>query len=195
MRYTPISEKTSEYLAKEFDYSEEKKEILAYAVENILLTVVGFVMVIAVGFAVRAPVETLSAAIAGGILRKFSGGAHAATRTSCLVIGAVLYPGVGWLIKTLSPFWGYQGISIIIFGLVALLLVLIYAPVDSPAKPIVSQEFRRKLRKGAIISVVLFMGLAIINTSKVWALPLAGGLFVQSLSLLPFLNKGGEKNA
>jgi len=189
MRYTPISEKTSEYLAKEFNYSEEKKEILAYAVENIVLTVVGFVMVMAVGFVLRAPVETLFAAIAGGILRKFSGGAHASTRVSCLLIGAILYPGAGWLIKTFTPFGGAQGIIIGILGLISLLIIFIYAPVDSPAKPIISQDFRRKLRKGAITTVVLFMGLAIINTSKVWALPLAGGLFIQSLSLLPFLNK------
>jgi len=82
-----------------------------------------------------------------------------------------------------------------ILGLAALLLVYIYAPVDSPAKPIVSQDFRRRLRKGAIITVVVFMGLAIMNVSQTWALPLVGGLFIQSMSLLPLLNKGGEKNA
>ncbi len=195
MAYSPISEKTSEYLAKELNFPEEKREILAYAVENIVLTVIGFVMVMAVGFVLQAPVETFCAAVAGGILRKFSGGAHAATRVSCLVIGAVIYPGTGWLIKLLSPFAGYEGILMAILGLAALLLVYIYAPVDSPAKPIVSQDFRRRLRKGAIITVVVFMGLAIMNVSQTWALPLVGGLFIQSMSLLPLLNKGGEKNA
>jgi len=195
MAYTPISTKTSEYLAKELNYSEEKKEILAYAVENVILTVIGFVMVMTVGFILGAPVETLFTALSGGILRKFSGGAHAGTRKACLAIGAVIYPGAGWVFKTFSASWGYPLAVTAFFGFIALLLVYRYAPVDSPAKPIISMDFRRKLRKGAIVTIVVFFGLAVLNTSKAWALPLAGGLFIQSLSLLPILNKGGEKNA
>ena len=195
MRYTLISEKASEYLAKELNYDEEKQQVLAYAVENILLTVMGFVVVIAVGVLLQAPLETLLASISGIILRKFSGGAHASTRTKCLIIGAILYPGAGWLIKNLSPFGGYQAVVLLALGIVSFLLVFLYAPVDSPAKPIVSPEFRRRLRNGSIGTVLICMGIAIISMNQVWALPLVAGLFVQSLSLLPFLNKGGENNA
>jgi accessory gene regulator protein AgrB len=77
--------------------------------------------------------------------------------------------------------------------IICLVLVSKYAPVDNPAKPIVSLSFRKKLKTASIIIVILLGLLAALFNDKSIASLIIGGLVIQSLTLLPFLNKKKDK--
>lgn len=192
MSYSVFSTRISDYLAKELQQTDEKKEIMAYAVENIINTIIGFIVIMTLGFILKAPLETFWAAMAGGLLRKLSGGFHCSTPARCIVTGAITYALTGMLTKYAFKAWGtaiYFVPSLVIAGIVCLVIVVIYAPVDSKAKPIVSIHFKRKLRMSSIISVVVFILIAFLNLDSGMAPAVFGGLAVQSFSLLPVLNK------
>lgn len=194
MAYSIISTKISDYLAEELQHSDEKKEITAYAIENIINTIIGFIVIMALGFFLKAPLATFWTAMAGGFLRKLSGGLHCSTAARCIISGAVTYSVTGWLTEHIFLLLGektYYVMVLLAAGILCLVIVARYAPVDSAAKPIVSVHFRNKLRMLSILCVIFFIIIALLNTGSSTAPAVIGGLILQSVSLLPFLNRRG----
>ena len=192
MSYSSFSTRISSYLARELQYSEEQKAVLAYAVENILITVLGFAVIMLIGLLLQAPLETFFAALAAGTLRKFSGGAHFATPAKCLLTGGIVYPSYGLMVKNIFMDYAQEPAFmavLVAMAMASLYLVLRYAPVDSANKPIVSPDFRKKLYRAAIITVLVFYAIGFLNYHTSLGLSILGGIFLQAVTLLPFLNK------
>ena len=192
MPYSRLSTKVSDYLSRELGHDEEKREIIAYAVDSIILIVTGFLMIVAVGFILGVPGATFFAVLSGGLLRQLSGGFHFTAPLPCLVFGAFIYPLLGWIsMLTFSLLEDRLLFFLLLIGLCAtsLILVGVLAPVDSPAKPIISITFRRKLKYYAISWVLLCSIIALLYKETYIGLSLVSGLTFQSLTLLPFLNK------
>ncbi len=191
MSYSGFSTRISSYLARELNYSDEQKAILAYAVESILITVLGFVIIMSVGLLLRAPYETFFTAVAAGTLRKFSGGAHFSTPGKCLLTGGVVYPLFGLTVKNVLMDYVKEPMFLTVVltaAVVSFYIVVKYAPVDSVNKPIVSPEFRKKLSRASIITVLVFYAVAFLNYSTNLGLSILGGILLQAVTLLPPLN-------
>lgn len=195
MAYSSMSTKISNYLAKESNCSEEQKAVLAYGMESIILTAVVFIVVIFTGFLLGAWKETLLAALAGGVLRKMSGGAHMATPAQCLIVSTVCYSAAGLLASKLY-FWAALGTVQALFTVLAvftIFMVLRYAPMDSKAKPIVSASFRKKLHLASIVTLLFFLAVAWTSLHSVTGIALLLGLTTQAATLLPVLNDPSER--
>lgn len=196
MSYSRPSLKISEYLAAEMNYDEEIRSILAYALDSIFLTMGGFITIWVFGIFLGVFRQTLVAAIAGGVLRLFSGGTHCSTPLKCMLTGTVLYTFVGWgaaNIYVLRPDKFVLSVSMYILAMVSLIIVAKYAPVDSPAKPIVSVDYRNKLHKSSIIITLVLITMMLINYQTIWEITISGGLFMQALSLLPRFQEDHNK--
>ena len=192
MSYSGLSTRISSYLAQELKYCEEEKEILAYAVENILMTVLGFAIIMFIGLLLRAPYETFFAAVAAGTLRKFSGGAHFSTPAKCLLTGGLVYPLFGLIVKNVLMDYVKEPMFltvVLITAVVSFYIVFKYAPVDSVNKPIVSPEFRKKLFRASIVTILVFYAVAFLNYYTSLGLSILGGIFLQAVTLLPLLNR------
>ncbi len=74
MLFSQISEKSAAYISQEINLDKDREEILAYAIETMLLSFVGFILIILLGFLFNAALPAAIAAISGGLLRKLSGG-------------------------------------------------------------------------------------------------------------------------
>jgi accessory gene regulator B len=190
MSYSKLSERTAARIAAELNYDNEKRQIIAYSIENLLLTTVGFVAILAFGAVFGTALYSGIAAAFGGLLRRMSGGAHFDTPVKCLTFGTVVYGIAGVLSKRLlatiySPIF-------IIFLCVSLILVLFYAPVDSKAKPIRSESFRRKLKLSSIAFVLISVLFVVFSESNVIKASIVFGIFYQSLTLLPSFNREKE---
>lgn len=185
-----ISTKIGSYIARELNYSKEKEEIMVYALESIVLAILGFVLVMVVGFLLGAPKVVFMTALAGIILRKFSGGAHFRSPYLCLTVGAVVYPLGGWTISQYYDLWVqsyYFNWILILFFFLIFLIVYRYSPVDSEAKPIISPSFRKRLHRASLVTVVICSSVTFILESALGT-AILGGLFLQALTLLPILN-------
>lgn len=189
MAYSKISTRASEYLSRQLNYPDEKKEILAYGLENLIFTSLGLLAIILVGWVLQVGQESLAAIIAGATLRKFSGGSHRATALGCIVFGAVTYPPAAWLAHFMFESYGPLGLlPASLLGLVILLTVNYYAPVDSPGKPIVSPEFKKRLHRASVFVAALFILLALALGKTSLGLAIFAGLLLQTVSLLPIFN-------
>ena len=196
MPYLRISTKVSNYLISELNYPDEKKDIIAYAMDSVILMVAGFAMVMAVGFLLDVPGATFFAILAGDLLRKASGGAHFAAPLPCLLFSAVTYPLVSWAGVQAFYLWGERPVYYVILlciCMVCLVIVSILAPVDCEAKPIISPTFRKKLKYASILLVLFFSIVALLYKETYVGISLVGGLTFQSMTLLPFFNDRKNK--
>ena len=188
-----ISIKLTEVITNELDYNEDKKEIIAYAIEETLLFILGFLLIILLGYAFNALMPTVIAAIFGGLLRRLSGGAHFNSPLKCLIFGAVIYGSLGVLAKKLLDY-DLTNQYVLIFGLlISFLLVAFLAPVDSEAKPIHSGSFKNKLKISSLVFVIISFLIIYFVDNPVLSVSAVLGVAYQSITLLPIFNrKGGE---
>ena len=189
-----ISNKLTGVITNELDYNEDKKEIIAYAVETALLFILGTFLMILLGYAVNALMPALVAAIFGGLLRRVSGGAHFNTPLKCLTIGSITYALIGVSAKKLVNYDLTNQAILIIILLVSFLLVAFLAPVDSESKPIHSSSLKVKLKISSIVFVFVSFLIISILDNKLVSVSAVLGVFYQSSTLLPIFNRKGGVN-
>jgi accessory gene regulator B len=184
-----ISNKLTEVITSELNYSEDKKGIIAYAVETALLFVLGSFLIMLLGYALNALLPALVAAIFGGLLRKVSGGAHFNTPLKCLTISSITYALIGVLTKKLVNYDLTNKYILIFSLLVSFLLVAFLAPVDSEAKPIYSRNLKFKLKISSMVFVIVSFLIISFSDNKLVSVSAVLGVFYQSITLLPIFNR------
>lgn len=190
MAYSKVSVATSEYLSQQLNYSEDKKELIIYGMEKLLFTSLGFICIIIVGWLLQVEKEAIAAMLAGALLRKFSGGSHRATALGCLVLSVITYSAAAWLAHFVFIRYGPLGwLPCFILGLIVIAIVYRYAPVDSPGKPIVSPEFRKRLHHISLVVAGASILIALLLNQTSLSPAILAGLSLQTISLLPILNK------
>lgn len=187
-----VSTMVSNYLSKELSMSEEQKGIISYSIETLLLVIIGFILVLTVGWLIGVPKATFFALISGDFLRKFSGGAHFSSPFPCLTTSAVIYPLISWIGIQAMYLWidnPIYNIVLFVISIICIFIVWSYSPVDSIAKPIVSVGFRRKLRCLSVIVVISLSMIALYFNNDYIGVSIIAGLTIQSVTLLPVFNK------
>ncbi len=188
-----ISSKLTEIITSELNYSDDKKEIMEYAIETALLFLLGSFLIILLGYLSNALIPAVIAAIFGGLLRRVSGGAHFNTPTKCLTISSITYALIGVLTKKLVNYDLANQSSLIIILLVSFLLVSFLAPVDSESKPIHSSSLKVKLKISSMVFVIISFLIISLIDNKLLTVSAVLGVFYQSITLLPIFNtKRGE---
>ena len=189
MNLAEFSQKLTDNLTADLNYEEEKKEIVAYGIETFFLTALGFLIILGISYVLNSVFPAIIATIFGGSLRKLSGGAHFSTPTKCLLFGAVVYSLIGVSAKEIVAH-GFTSPGVLLAVLVvSLVIVFIYAPVDSEAKPIHSHTFRKKLKVASLAFVLLTLVIVLLNNNLLINTSAVMGIGYQSLTLLPVFNK------
>ncbi|MGE5637548.1 MAG: accessory gene regulator ArgB-like protein [Chloroflexota bacterium] len=189
MDFSKISETLANGLTEELDFSDDQKEIISYAIETTLLSIIGTVMVTCLAYFFDALVPAIIAAVFGGLLRKLSGGAHLNTPLKCLIFGALTYSSIGVLAKNLQIYKLINQNILLLILLVCFLIVLLLAPVDSHAKPIHSEKLKIKLKISSMGFVLISFILISVTNDLLINVSAALGLLYQSITLLPIFNK------
>lgn len=187
-----ISTRVSNYLSKELNISEEQRCIISYSIETLFLVIIGFIIVLTVGWIIGVPKATFIALISGDLLRKFSGGAHFSSPIPCLTTSAITYPFVSWIGVQVMYFGvNYPIYKTVLFVISVICIIIVWSlsPVDSVAKPIVSVSFRKKLRCLSVIVVISLSIIALYFNNNYIGVSIIAGLTIQSVTLLPVFNK------
>jgi len=195
MNFSVISKKLTKGLTEEFEFSEDKKEIIAYAIETTFLSIIGTIMIVCLAYSLNVLIPAVIAAVFGGLLRRLSGGAHFNTPLKCLVYGALIYSSIGVLAKKLLIYELINQNMLTLILLVSLLLVSLLAPVDSDAKPIHSRRLRIKLKISSIGFVLISLLLISVTDDPLINVSAVLGVLYQSITLLPIFNRKGGENS
>jgi Membrane protein putatively involved in post-translational modification of the autoinducing quorum-sensing peptide len=163
-------EKLSNDLALKISYylklNKDQEEIIAYGAFNLIQTVCCILLVLLFGAIFNVTVKAFIISLVIGILRKYSGGAHSSSPNRCALIGAIISVGLALLIRYINSFIKFQvviAIGIITFVL-AYYIIYRYAPVDSPAKPIIKEVTKKRLRKKSFFVLNLLFTIVIVSS-------------------------------
>lgn len=191
MNFTTVSKILTNGITKDLNYNDDKKEIIAYTIETVLLSICGIFLIVIWGYLLNALVPVAIAAVFGGILRRLSGGAHFNMPLKCLLFGSIIYSLIGLLAKMLINYKLSNQNFLVLILIIALLIVAILAPVDSQSKPIHSLALRRKLKISSMIFIIASILVLLNSTNMLINVSAALGVFYQSITLLPIFNRKG----
>lgn len=162
-----ISKAVAEKVSNELNYDNERKEVIQYGTYALIQTLISIISVLILGLIFNIALEALIFLFTASILRKYSGGAHSESSNVCTLLGIIISIGVGFLIK--SSFFVNIDFEFIIFaGIVvfvfAYFIIFKYAPVDTPNKPIKTEKKKKRMKKGSLKILTIYLFIVLLNT-------------------------------
>lgn len=192
-----IEKRLVDYFKGELGLSDDNIEVAVFGYRLFLYSILGYILIGLVAYLLNTVRATLIAAITASVFRIFSGGAHASSQNKCLAVGTIIFNIIG-LVATayykVMPFYLLDNLFWIT-AVTALIIFIIYAPADTPGKPITSKVQRYKFKSISIVLLifwVIFFKLVFkgeTNIYKLYYLASILGLLWQSISLLPITYK------
>lgn len=151
-------------MALALGYDAEKEAVVAYGMIAIVQVLITLLLVIVFGLLVGAVVEALIICLSVSMLRRYSGGAHAFSADFCTVL-TVVYCTLASLLARWAAL-AYQPVAMMVAIITVygsgFALLLRYAPVDSPNKPIRSQAKIRRMRRNSLILTAFYLALQLL---------------------------------
>lgn len=160
-----ISKNISNNLKNELNLDEDKRSIIEYGIFAFFQMSISILLVAIIGFFFNVMIEALIISFSGAILRKFSGGAHASTPTNCSIVGLLICVLPSYIIKNIGLNSGCLVVIGILIYIISFIIIYKLAPVDSPNKRIKKKEKRKRLKRGSIIILSIYMIFVVINIS------------------------------
>jgi len=143
---------------------DDKEQIIIYGAICLFQIIFAILWVIIAGLFFGVLYEALIFTIIVGVLRKYSGGGHASSPSSCIIIGTILAVVAGLSIDKI--FYKLNLTTVILISITfitfAFIIVIKDAPVDSIKKPITNVEMKKQFKKKSIIVIFIFSALIII---------------------------------
>ena len=152
-----FTKSTAAYLKEKLNLTPDEEEVALYGLQIIIYTLTGFLTIFLAGWLLGCFWTTLAVCLTAAGLRLFTGGAHSSSPLKCTLLGMVVVPLLGKIAAVTAPFFTPLSLALIVAPGLILSLIIIWrlAPVDSPAKPITSLEYRKKLHFLSIAAVLL----------------------------------------
>ncbi|MBS4540136.1 accessory gene regulator B family protein [Clostridium sp. D2Q-11] len=178
-----LIKRVSLYLTNQITADKEYTSLevikIKYGLECILSELSKFILYLAVFSFLNLTKEFIVATLFFSILRIFTGGFHQKTYFGCLLTSFVIL----LLIIKIPYIINIEYISKLTLIFLAYTLIIIFAPMDHPNKPIPSLKRRRQLK---IVSIFLysFLLLIVVNLPNTFSNIGLVALFIQSLTLL-----------
>lgn len=184
-------------IALSLGHDEEQEAVVAYGLLAMLHTAINILLVFLLGLLLGVPGEALVVCLSASLLRKFSGGVHAVAAELCTSIGIVYCAGTAFLVRNVLLSFYHPAVMAVAVAVVycfAFLAVYYKAPVDSPNKPIKSEQKIRRMRRGSYATLTVYLLFSImfwfLGGSRAWAgsygISLLFGVAWQAFTLTSF---------
>ena len=161
-----LSKLISEKVSSELNYDNERKEIIQYGTYALIQTLISIISVLILGLVFNIALEALIFLFTASILRKYSGGAHSESSNVCTLLGIIISICIGFLVK--SSFFTKMNFEIIVFiGIVIFVfgyfIVFKFAPVDTKNKPIKTEKKKKRMKKGSLKILTIYLFIEILS--------------------------------
>jgi len=159
------AEKISVKIAGETSCSKERQEVIEYGIIVILQTVVVAFFVLIPALLLGIFLQTFTFLVCVSFLRRFSGGVHASSISTCTIVSVVSCLGFGYLAKFFSSLLNGSSAIYILGGITFLtgfIISYIKVPVDSPNKPIKNIKKIKELKIKSILILAIYFTISLI---------------------------------
>ena len=158
---------------------------LKYGLEGIFNMSTKIIIVLIIAELTQTLQETILFLLFYAGIRTFSFGIHAKTSIGCWISTITIYNIIPILIKNyyFSKELGY------IFIIISLISIIIWAPADTPKRPLIREKNRLKCKIYSILVVILYTLIFTISTNENINKALIYALIIQSLMINPITYK------
>lgn len=182
-------DKFCDYITKKIkeknpDMDEEKTLIVDFGVRLIFGELPKIFVLFIVGFVLGIGWYTLLAFLLLCPYRSFTGGFHLKTHLGCMLCTIILYCGPVILAKyvTIEPqYLKYTAIGLV--SLLAIILIVKYAPADTENMPIISKQERKSKKIKSFIALAILIAIILFIPDKIISNMLLYGVFLQTLTI------------
>lgn len=186
-----ISESIAFFCGEKTRFSKEQIEICAYGLEVLLSDFIVIFIAILIACLVNALTYTVLILLTFILLRSQTGGFHASSHFRCNLIFFVAYALAILAIKYIPDVAIIY--SVVILGMIALLAVLRYSPLEHPNKPISKNKMKKYRKMGVIVAVFFYMLSILLSillpSIQRYALSIAIGMFYVGISIIAEIYK------
>lgn len=160
--------------------------VLTYAIEVLFLNVLNVSVALLLAAWARVLPETTAVLVAVAVLRFFAGGAHNATPARCAVVTGLVFPLLGIAAQRLvASGTALTDELLAAIFLIGLLAMVAFAPVDSPAAPIISSQRRARLKACSVIAEVILAAIASVLGNNTLRVSLGLGILWSAFIITP----------
>lgn len=185
MSYLVVSRRIAKYLVTKV-HTGVSENVLAYAVEVLYLNLLSVLAAVVLSLFLGVPMETIFCLGTVAVTRFFAGGAHSGSPARCTAVTGLVFPSLGFLAQRVAmanqALASYMPALAVVLGLAAMVA---FAPVDSPAAPIISEHRRMQLRTGSIITTVLLAAIAVALSQNTLSAAISLGVIWSAFILTP----------
>ncbi|CDF11849.1 accessory gene regulator B superfamily [Mycoplasma sp. CAG:776] len=173
------------FISKYQKCDDLKLKRLKYGLEGIYSLVVKTFVVLIISIITQTLIETLLLMIFYAGIRTFSYGMHAKNNITCWITTILIYNGCPLLIANINlpTLMGY----IILF--IALISMILWAPADTPKKPLIRKEQRKKCKILSIIIILIYTLIFLINKNSIINNSIIYALIIQIIFINPLTYK------
>lgn len=173
------------FITKYQECDDLKLKRLKYGLEGIYSLVVKLTVVLIIAILTKTIEETALLILFYAGIRTFSYGIHAKSNIACWITTILIYNGFPFLIaNTNIP--NYINYIILAFSLLSMFL---WAPADTPKKPLIRKNQRMKCKIISIIVVLIYTIIYLINKIKIIDNSIIYALLIQSILINPITYK------
>lgn len=140
------------------DFDDDTEEVVIYGAINLIQTTLGILFTVIIGFVFGVVYEALIVTITISTLKKYSGGPHASSPGRCLFIGTIISISFSLLVSKMlykQNIWSIAIVGVLCI-IISLYIIIKKAPVESENKPITSNKMRQRLKRNAIVTILIF---------------------------------------
>ncbi len=161
-------------------------EVVRFGLELLIITALSIIFLLIIGFIFGYGIELTIFLISFGLLRTSAGGLHAKNNIICFIsYFSISFLGIKF-VKIIPE--SLQFFEIVTFLLTSMILVYIFAPVQTPSRPIFPKE-KLIFRKRSIICICILSALSMLLfflSFKTLANVMAIAVLFESLTLINF---------
>lgn len=183
--YKYLKVKSMNFISTNVTLEESQSEIIQYGIEVLLINLFkSFILFLAACF-LGIFKEVLMFFICFAFLRFSASGVHASSGILCNIINFLIFIGGCYLSIYLPLPLPY----LVLFFILSLLLVYLYAPADTRKKPIESRKLRQKLKTKALLSTTILFLIMLNMHSNIYKNIITYAVLSEALCLTPIIYK------
>lgn len=196
MSYLNFSRNWASYLAANTSLSPEKEIIITYAIEVLVINLINVLLTLFLGLLLGVLPVTAACLATVLLFRHTAGGAHSNSPWRCTIITTIIFPALALLANFLAQYnhiYGDVLAALAIFT--GLMAIIVLAPVDNPAAPIINPVRRKRLKALSLLVIVFIVATIAALGQSSWerAPAFRNGLSLSILWISFILSKIGHR--
>lgn len=173
------------FITKYQECDDLKLKKLNYGLQGLYSLVVKLTVVIIIAIISKTIPQTLLFLLFYSGIRTFSYGLHAKSNIACWIITITFYNIIPYLIKSIVIPNSISYITLV----VALISMILWAPADTPKKPLIHKDRRTKCKILSIIVVIIYALIIVLNNNHIVKNALTYALIIQCIFINPLTYK------